>query len=166
MAILGESGKQEDQVYVVILIVISVVAVLAILGPIGVLAGLVTVIIGMTAGLGHVGSVAVAAGGAVLGMMLVGPKDWLIGPANDMAEVYRVYLFDSFRWDMEGLSAYYTEMLTYGPSWPYFSPLGIFAGGMALTAWNVYGANPLRQTAKGKRTRMDRPSLRFRWTSR
>lgn len=44
----------------------------------------------MVAGLGHVSSVAVAAGGAVLGMLLVGPEAWLIGPANNMTDAYCV----------------------------------------------------------------------------
>jgi len=160
---MAQSGKQDDQVYVAILILFCVIAVLAILGPIGVAVALLTIVIGIIAGLGHGGGVAVAIGGAGLGALLIGPQEWLTGPAREMAEVYRVYLFDGSRWDMNDLAAYYTEMLAYWPSWTYFTPLGIFAGGVALTVWQVYGASPLRRTARGKPMRPERRSLLAQW---
>jgi len=87
---MAQSGKQDDQVYVAILILFCVIAVLAILGPIGVAVALLTIVIGIIAGLGHGGGVAVAIGGAGLGALLIGPQEWLTGPAREMAEVYRI----------------------------------------------------------------------------
>ena len=162
----AQPGGQDDLVYVAILILFFVIAVLAILGPIGVAVALLTIIIGIIAGLGHASGVAIAAGGAGLGALLIGTREWLAGPAREMAEIYRIYLFDGSRWDMDGLAAYYTEMLAYWPSWTYFTPLGIFTGGAALTVWQVYGASPLRRTARGKPIRHERRSLLARWTGR
>jgi len=48
---MAQSGKQDDQVYVAILILFCVIAVLAILGPIGVAVALLTIVIGIIAGL-------------------------------------------------------------------------------------------------------------------
>ncbi len=159
----AQPGGQDDQVYVAILILFFVVTVLAILGPIGVAVALLTIIIGIIAGLGHAGGVAVALGGAGLGAVLIGPQEWLAGPALEMAKVYQIYLFDGSRWDMDGLAAYYTKMLAYWPSWKYFTPLGIFAGGAALTVWQIFGASPLRRTARGKPIRLERRSLLACW---
>ena len=127
-----QSSKQGDDVYVAILILVSGITVLAMLGPIGVLVAVTTIVVGTIAGLGHAGGVAVAISGAGIGALLIGPQEWLAGPIRDMAEVYRLYLFDGFRWDMDGLGAYYAKMLGYWPSWKYFMPLGVFVGGARL----------------------------------
>ena len=161
-----QTSKQDDDVYVAILILVLGITVLAMLGPIGIVIAVTTLVIGTVVGLGHAGGVVVSISGAGIGALLIGPQEWLAGPIGDMAEVYRLYLFDGFRWDMDGLGTYYTKMLGYWPSWKYFMPLGVFAGGAALTIWQVYGASPLRRTARGKPIRTERRSLMARWAER
>ncbi len=161
-----QTSKQDDEVYVAILILVSGITVLAMLGPIGVLVAVKTIVVGTIAGLGHAGGVAVAISRAPIPAPLIGPLEWLAGPIRDMAEVYRLYLFDGFRWDMDGLGAYYAKMLGYWTFWKYFTPLGVFAGGAALTVWQVYGASPLCRTARGKPIRTERRSFMAHWTER
>ena len=163
---MATPNGDDDQVYVAILILLCGIVAIDLLGPIGLLVAGATIIIGAIAGLGHAGGALVTLVGAGMGMVLVDPTDWLMGPMKDMAEIYRVYLFDGWTWDMDGLWAYYGKLLSYAPAWSYFSPLGVFAGGITITAWQLYWSSPLRRTARGKPLKTERPSWRAWWTTR
>ena len=97
------TGKDEDQIYVVILGLMFGLLVLGLLGPIGVLVAAVTIMIGLALGVTHAGAALMALLGAGLGIFTIDPKDWLMGPTQDMAEVYRAYLIEGGRFDTDGL---------------------------------------------------------------
>ena len=163
---MATPNGEDDQVYVAILILLCGIVVIGLLGPIGLLVAGATITIGAIAGLGQAGGALVTLVGAGTGMVLVDPTDWLMGPMKDMAEIYRVYLFDGWTWDTDGLWTYYGKLLAHGPAWSYFSPLGVFAGGITITAWQLYWSSPLRRTARGKPPKTERPSWRTWWTTR
>ena len=157
---MADGNKGDDQIYGVILGLLCGITVIGLMGPIGMLVASATILVGALAGVGHGGGAVIGLAGAGLGMVMVDPVEWLLGPMRDMAEIYRVYLFEDGRFDADGLRAYYWTLLLHGPAWGHFTPLGVFVGGFFLAAWQLYSGSPLRRTARGKPVKIERPSLR------
>ena len=91
---MADGNKGDDQIYGVILGLLCGITVIGLMGPIGMLVASATILIGTLAGVGHAGGALIGLAGAGLGMVMVDPVDWLLGPMRDMAEIYRVYLFE------------------------------------------------------------------------
>ena len=157
----GAGGKDDEQLMAV-MAVLWLLGSMAMLGPVGLAAATMAFVAAMLFGLELIGGMLIAAGGAGLGLLIWRSHGWLTEPLQEMAEIYRTYLFDGFRWDTQGLFALFGDMIWHRPAWSFFGPIGIAAGGVYWTAWTLFTNSPLKQVARGKPTKKRAISLKAR----
>ena len=145
---INPSERRDEALAFVAVAILWVLGTMALLGPVALLIAGVTMIGALIMGWHIRGGLLIAAAGAGLGMLLWGVDGWLIGPINTMVAIYRDYLFDGQRWDVEGLQTLFARMLLNGPAWPYFAPLGIAAGGLYFTSWHICTGSQLKRTTQ------------------
>lgn len=146
---MSGGGDRRDEAFAFAAVGVTwVFGTMALIGPVALLVAVVTMSGILIAGYDERISLLTSAAGVGLGSLLWGFEGWLVDPINTMVAIYRDYLFDGQRIDIEGLPALFLSMLVNGPAWPYFAPLGIVAGGLYATCWQVLTGSPLRRTTR------------------
>ena len=138
---VGAASKDDEQLMAV-MAVLWLLGSMAMLGPVGLAAATITFVAAMLFGLELVGGMLIGAIGAGIGFILWRSHGWLTEPLQEMAEIYRTYLFDGFRWDTVGLFALFGDMIWHRPAWSFFGPLGIAAGRRLLDRLDAFHEKP------------------------
>ena len=121
---------------------------MVLMGPIGILGAALTMMSLLIFAQKIPGAIIVAGLGAVSGVLIWGPSEWVSGPFSAMLQMYKVYLTDDMRWNFAGLFQNFVDVLTVPKAWLFFMPLGVTAGGIYWVTWQVFAKSPLKASTQ------------------
>ena len=100
---MSVSAKKDEQLMAV-MAALWILSSMAMLGPVGLAAATIVFVAAMLFGLHVIGGIMISAAGVRLDFILWCSHGWFTEPMHAMAEIYRDYLFASFRTISSSLS--------------------------------------------------------------